>query len=59
MLLQEITNVQAYYERIKQALHVSALVSVTPINLTAQLQECALEFQQWHENYKVSVCGDL
>lgn len=59
VFLQEITNVQAHYERIKQALHVSALVSVTPVNLPAQLQECTLEFQQWQENNKVSVCGDI
>ncbi|MCJ8743696.1 hypothetical protein PDJAM_G00097030 [Pangasius djambal] len=50
--LEEITNVQAHYERIKQALHVSATVSVTPINLRVQLEECAREFQQWQENNK-------
>ncbi|KAF4070804.1 hypothetical protein AMELA_G00277780 [Ameiurus melas] len=50
--LEEITNVQAHYERIKQALHVSATFSVTPVNLTAQLKECALKLQQWKENKK-------
>lgn len=55
VFFQEITNVQAHYERIKQALHVSASVSVTPVNLTAQLKECAVKFQQWKENKKASV----
>ncbi|KAM9435337.1 snRNA-activating protein complex subunit 1a [Clarias gariepinus] len=50
--LEEISNVQAHYERIKQALDVSTLISVTPVNLTAQLQKCTLEFQQWQENIK-------
>ncbi|XP_062858584.1 snRNA-activating protein complex subunit 1a [Trichomycterus rosablanca] len=45
--LEEITNVQTHYERIKQA--VSTSISVTPVNLTAQLEECALEFQKWQE----------
>lgn len=49
VFLQEITNVQAHYEQIKQACHVSASVSVTPVDLPAQLER-ALEFQQWQEN---------
>ncbi|KAI5619812.1 small nuclear RNA activating complex, polypeptide 1a isoform X2, partial [Silurus asotus] len=52
--LQEITNVHSHYERIKEALQVSTSVSVTPVNLSVQLQQCALEFQQWKENTKVS-----
>lgn len=59
VFLQEITNVQAHYEQIKQACHVSASVSVTPVDLPAQLEERALEFQQWQENNKVSECGGL
>lgn len=55
VFLQEIANVHAHYERIKQALPVSASVRVTPVNLTAQLQECALDFQKWSEALKVSV----
>lgn len=55
VFLQEIANVHAYYERIKRALSVSASVSVTPVNLTARLQDCALDFQQWRESLNVSV----
>ncbi|XP_047657930.1 snRNA-activating protein complex subunit 1a isoform X3 [Tachysurus fulvidraco] len=50
--LEEIRNVQAHYERIKQALNVSASVSVTPVNLSMQLEECVLAFQQWQEKTK-------
>ncbi|KAK2864021.1 hypothetical protein Q7C36_003175 [Tachysurus vachellii] len=50
--LEEIRNVQAHYERIKQALNVSASVSVTPVNLSMQLEECALAFKQWQEKTK-------
>ncbi|XP_046691839.1 snRNA-activating protein complex subunit 1a isoform X2 [Silurus meridionalis] len=52
--VEEITNVHAHYERIKEALQVSTSVSVTPVNLSVQLQQCALEFQQWKENTKNS-----
>ncbi|XP_036438506.1 snRNA-activating protein complex subunit 1a [Colossoma macropomum] len=47
--LEEIANVHGHYERIKQGLPVSSSISVTPVNLTAKLLECALEFQQWQE----------
>ncbi|XP_072538834.1 snRNA-activating protein complex subunit 1a [Salminus brasiliensis] len=47
--LEEIANVQNHYERIKQGLSVASSISVTPVNLTAKLQECTLEFQQWQE----------
>ncbi|KAK3516646.1 hypothetical protein QTP70_022014 [Hemibagrus guttatus] len=50
--LEEIRNVQGHYERIKQALQVSSSVSVTPVNLRAQLEECTLAFQQWKEKIK-------
>ncbi|XP_058235410.1 snRNA-activating protein complex subunit 1a isoform X2 [Hemibagrus wyckioides] len=50
--LEEIRNVQGHYERIKQALHVSASVNVTPVSLSAQLEECTLAFQQWKEKTK-------
>lgn len=50
--MQEITNVQTHYERIKRA--VSESISVTPVNVTTQLQECAQEFQQWQEKNAVS-----
>ncbi|XP_026858757.2 snRNA-activating protein complex subunit 1a [Electrophorus electricus] len=48
-VLEEIANVHAHYERIKKGLSMSSSVSVTLLNLTGQLQKCALEFQQWQE----------
>uniref|UniRef100_A0A4W4HHT6 Small nuclear RNA activating complex, polypeptide 1b n=1 Tax=Electrophorus electricus TaxID=8005 RepID=A0A4W4HHT6_ELEEL len=54
-LMQEIANVHAHYERIKKGLSMSSSVSVTLLNLTGQLQKCALEFQQWQEKNTVSI----
>ncbi|KAG9282822.1 snRNA-activating protein complex subunit 1 [Astyanax mexicanus] len=52
--LDEITNVQNHYEKLKQGLPVTSSISVTTVNLTSKLQECILEFQHWQEKRKAA-----